>query len=130
MTESRFEEHQQVILDLRSPIPQIECTGQKLCERLGGGGKVFWLGNGGSAADSQPMAAELVARFERDCAPFASIASTTDSSILTPASDDYGYDQVFSRPIDALCRAGDVVEGHLLIGHCPRDIVETTIPRR
>ena len=128
MTESRFEEHQQVILDLRSPILQTERTGQKLCERLGGGGKVLWLGNGGSAADSQPLAAELVGRFERDRAPVVSIALTTDSSILTPASDDYGYDQVFSRPIDALCLAGDVVEGHLLIGDCPRDIVETTLP--
>ena len=72
------------------------------------GGKVLAFGNGGSAADAQHFAAELVGRFERDRSGMAAVALTTDTSILTSVANDYGFDQVFARQIEALGRAGDV----------------------
>jgi phosphoheptose isomerase len=72
------------------------------------GGKVLAFGNGGSAADAQHFAAELVGRFERDRAGMAAIALTTDACVLTSVANDYGFDRVFARQIEALGRPGDV----------------------
>ncbi len=78
---------------------------------LAGGGRLFWIGNGGSAADCQHLAAELVGRFERERHGIASIALTTDSSVLTSVSNDYGFESVFARQVEALCRPGDMLVG-------------------
>jgi D-sedoheptulose 7-phosphate isomerase len=75
------------------------------------GGKVLFCGNGGSAADAQHLAAELVGRFGRDNPPLAAIALTTDTSVLTCLSNDYGFDQVFSKQVEAHGRKGDVLVG-------------------
>jgi D-sedoheptulose 7-phosphate isomerase len=72
-------------------------------------GKILACGNGGSAADSQHFAAELLNRFERERPPLAAIALTTDTSTLTSIANDYDYDQVFSKQVSALGRAGDVL---------------------
>ena len=72
------------------------------------GGKVLVFGNGGSAADAQHFAAELVGRFERDRAGLAALALTADSSVLTSVANDGGFEQVFARQVEALGRAGDV----------------------
>ena len=74
-------------------------------------GKVLVFGNGGSAADAQHMAAELVGRFARERRGYAAIALTTDASVVTSLSNDYGYDRVFERQIEALGRPGDVAIG-------------------
>jgi D-sedoheptulose 7-phosphate isomerase len=73
-----------------------------------GGGTLFFCGNGGSAADAQHLAAELVGRLERERAAFAAVALSTDTSILTAVANDYGYERVFVRQIEALGRRGDV----------------------
>lgn len=73
------------------------------------GGKVLVLGNGGSAADAQHVAAELVGRFQRERSGMAAISLTTDTSVLTSVANDYGFDQVFARQVEALGRAGDIV---------------------
>src|SRR5216110_1803502 len=73
---------------------------------LRAGGKLLFFGNGGSAADAQHLAAELVGRFVRERAGLPAIALTTDSSILTAVGNDYGFEQVFARQIQALGRAG------------------------
>ena len=75
------------------------------------GGKVLVFGNGGSAADAAHTAAELVGRFVRERRGYAAIALTTDGCVLTAVSNDYGYDQVFARQIEALGRPGDVALG-------------------
>lgn len=75
---------------------------------LRGGGKVLVFGNGGSAADAQHAAAELVGRFERDRPGFAAVALTADASVLTSVGNDYGFDRVFARQIEGLGRRGDV----------------------
>ena len=78
---------------------------------LNNGGKLMLMGNGGSAADAQHIAAELIGRFKRDRKAIPAIALTTDSSILTCLANDYGYESVFSRQVEALARKGDVVMG-------------------
>jgi D-sedoheptulose 7-phosphate isomerase len=75
------------------------------------GNKILWCGNGGSAADSQHLAAELVGRFLRERRALPSIALTTNTSILSAIGNDYGYELIFRRQVEALCVAGDVVVG-------------------
>ncbi len=75
------------------------------------GGKVIWFGNGGSAADAQHLAAEFVVRYKKERGPLASMALTTDTSILTAHSNDYHFDTVFERQVLALCRPEDLVVG-------------------
>ncbi|MFZ0747364.1 MAG: D-sedoheptulose 7-phosphate isomerase [Terracidiphilus sp.] len=92
---------------------------QEVLERIAGemtraifaGKKVLWCGNGGSAADSQHLAAELMGRFRRERRGLPSIALTTDTSILTAIGNDYGYEKVFRRQVEALCVKGDVLVG-------------------
>jgi len=78
---------------------------------MAAGGKLLIFGNGGSAADAQHFATELVVRFERRRAPFAALALSTDTSVLTAAANDFGYDRIFARQVEALGRPGDVVLG-------------------
>ncbi len=91
---------------LSAPIAR---AGTLLAEALRAGGKVLACGNGGSAADSQHFAAELVNRFEMERAPLAALALTTDTSNLTSIANDYAYEQVFAKQIRALGRRGDVL---------------------
>jgi D-sedoheptulose 7-phosphate isomerase len=86
---------------------------------LRAGGKVMACGNGGSAADSQHFAAELLNRFERERAPLAAIALTTDTSTLTSIANDYHYDEVFAKQVRALGRAGDVLLAISTSGNSP-----------
>ena len=83
---------------LRNQIDQIFEIAQLMIDCLKKGGKVIVFGNGGSASDSQHIAAELVGRFKKDRSALAGIALTTNTSILTSLANDYGYDVVFSRP--------------------------------
>jgi len=80
-----------------------------LAEALGSGGKVLLMGNGGSAADAQHFAAELVGRFLLERKALPAIALSTDTSILTAVGNDYGFDDVFRRQVEALASPGDVV---------------------
>lgn len=86
-----------------------EQVATKLVQALRQGKKLLIFGNGGSAADAQHFAAELVGRFEKERQGLAAIALTTDTSILTAISNDFSYDDVFSRQVQALAQPGDVV---------------------
>lgn len=90
------------------------CTGA-----LRDGGKLLFCGNGGSAADAQHWAGELVSRFYYDRPGLAAVALTTDTSILTAIGNDYGYDYVFARQVEALGRAGDVLIAISTSGNSP-----------
>jgi D-sedoheptulose 7-phosphate isomerase len=90
-----------------------------MIDALENGRKVFFMGNGGSAADAQHLTAELVGRFTRERQGLPAIALTTDTSILTAIANDYGYDQIFSRQIEALAQDGDVVVGISTSGNSP-----------
>ena len=91
-------------------------------EAIRGGHKILFFGNGGSAADSQHLAAELVVRYKHDRAPIAAIALTTDSSILSATGNDLGFDQLFARQVRALGRRGDVALGISTSGRSPNII--------
>lgn len=99
------------MIRLKDLEPQIAVAAQRMIFALRRGGKVVWMGNGGSAADSQHLAAELVGRFGRERRGLASLALTTDSSVLTSLANDYSFEHVFSRQIEALCSPKDVVIG-------------------
>ena len=86
---------------------------------LQAGGKLLVFGNGGSAADAQHMAAEFVGRFQRERAAMAAVALTTDSSIMTSLANDYTFDWVFARQIEAIARPGDVALGISTSGGSP-----------
>jgi D-sedoheptulose 7-phosphate isomerase len=83
------------------------------------GGTLFFCGNGGSAADAQHLATELVGRFMRERVALPAIALTTDTSILTAVANDYGFDRVFARQVEALGRPGDVAFGISTSGRSP-----------
>ena len=89
---------------------------------LRAGGKVLFFGNGGSAADVQHLAAEFIGRFVRERAGLAAIALTTDSSILIVVGNDYGFDQIFARQVQALGRPGDVAIAISTSGNSPNVI--------
>jgi D-sedoheptulose 7-phosphate isomerase len=89
---------------------------------LRNGGKILFFGNGGSAADAQHLAAELTVRFVRNRHALAGLALATDPSALTACGNDFGFDRVFSRQIEALARAGDVAIGFSTSGTSPNVI--------
>jgi D-sedoheptulose 7-phosphate isomerase len=99
--------------------PLLVEVGQRMAESLRSGGKVLTFGNGGSAADAQHLAGELVGRFLRDRPAMAAVALTTDSSILTAVANDMGYDAVFRRQVEALGKPGDVAVGISTSGRSP-----------
>ena len=103
--------HLSVIQNLQSLRPVLEQIGATMSGAIRSGKKILWCGNGGSAADSQHLAAELVGRFLKERRGLPSIALSTNTSILTAIGNDYGYDMVFRRQVEALCVAGDVVVG-------------------
>ena len=104
-------EHVSVIQALSAQRSSLERIATEMTRAILAGNKILWCGNGGSAADAQHLAAELVGRFKRERPGIASIAITTDTSILTAIGNDYGYEHVFSRQVEALCRKGDLIVG-------------------
>lgn len=112
-------EHQAVLEDLRSLVSDVERVAAELTARLRAGGTVYWFGNGGSALQAQHFACELVGRYERERRGLASVALTTDASILTAVANDYSFDAVFARQVEALCTPADVVVGISTSGNSP-----------
>ena len=107
-----FSDHLDVINKvLASDASTIKLLGELLANCLEKNGTIFWCGNGGSASDSQHLAAELVGRFRNDRRALKSIALTTDTSILTSVGNDYGFDQIFSRQLQALGSPEDILIG-------------------
>ena len=104
---SGLEEHMDVFGRLASLAPPIQDAAVLVAATLSHGGKLMLCGNGGSAADSQHLAAELTGRFVKDRRPLAAVALSTDTSALTCIANDYSFDDVFSRQVTGLGRKGD-----------------------
>lgn len=110
LLERSLKEHLDAIQNLlRTRISEIEQAGEMICQALSSGHKILLCGNGGSAADAQHIAAELVGKYEMERPGLPAVALTTDTSALTALSNDYGYEQVFARQVRALAAAGDVL---------------------
>ena len=99
--------------------PQIERVAARYVETLRAGGTLFFCGNGGSAADAQHLATEYVVRYTANRRALAALALSTDSSVLTAAGNDLGFEQIFARQVEALCRPGDVLVLHSTSGRSP-----------
>ena len=116
---SQLDESKRIIEEIRNDpilIRRISDAAQDCVKAIRAGGKILFAGNGGSAADAQHMAGEFVSRFAFDRPGMAAIALTTDSSILTAVGNDYGYELIFRRQVQALGRPGDVFVGYSTSG--------------
>jgi len=101
---------------------QVMQVALQMVKSLEAGGKVFWFGNGGSAADAQHLAAEFTGRFLKERKPLPSMALSVNSSSLTAIGNDYGFELVFARQLEALGKEGDVAVGITTSGNSPNVI--------
>jgi D-sedoheptulose 7-phosphate isomerase len=104
-------DHVEVVRQMEAQLPVLEAIALAMTTALRAGGKILWCGNGGSAGDSQHLAAEIVGRYKRNRRGLPSVALTTDTSILTAVANDYGFEAVFARQVEALAEPGDVLVG-------------------
>jgi D-sedoheptulose 7-phosphate isomerase len=109
----------EVSASLRQLLPEVCRAAEMIGQGLQSGGRLLLFGNGGSAAQAQHAAAELVVRFDADRQPFAAFALTTDTSALTAIGNDYGFEEVFARQVRALGKPGDVVLAISTSGNSP-----------
>ena len=107
--ETAIAEHLQITQALNDQQRVLDHIASEMVLAVRMGGKILWCGNGGSAADAQHLNGQLVVRYRRDRAGIPSIALSTDTSILTAASNNYGYEHIFQRQVETLARKGDVV---------------------
>jgi len=118
--EQSFSEHEAVLMQCRQRLlPAIVAVGQVLMRSIQAGGKIMLCGNGGSAADSQHLAAELIGRFKKERSAYAALALTTDTSILTCIGNDYSFEDIFARQVAGMAKAGDVLIGLSTSGNSP-----------
>lgn len=106
-----LQEHNALLASLHKLNEVVQQAGELAGRTLQQGGKILFCGNGGSAADSQHLAAELTGRFIHDRRPLAAIALSTDTSALSCIANDYSFDEVFARQVAGLGRAGDLLIG-------------------
>jgi D-sedoheptulose 7-phosphate isomerase len=107
--ESSLAEHIRLFGTLTTLLPMVQCAAEIIAYSISNGGKVMFAGNGGSAADAQHLAAELIGKLKDDRIPLPGLALTTDSSALTCIGNDYGFPMIFARQVLGLGRAGDVL---------------------
>ena len=107
------------VLDSVSLSERVAAVAGRYAETLRAGGTIFFCGNGGSAADAQHIATEYVVRYSAVRRPLAALALTTDSSLLTAAANDLGFERVFARQVEALCRPKDLLVLHSTSGKSP-----------
>jgi D-sedoheptulose 7-phosphate isomerase len=111
-----FAEHGAVLERARELLPAAEDAARLIVAAYEGGGRVISFGNGGSAADAQHITGELVGRFKRERRPLAAIALSVDPSVVTCIANDYSFEDLFARQVEAHARAGDVAIGYTTSG--------------
>jgi D-sedoheptulose 7-phosphate isomerase len=111
--------HERMASALGDTAAPVVAAAEAITRALKAGGSVLVFGNGGSAADAQHFAAELLGRFEKERKAYPAVALTTDTSALTAIGNDYGFDRVFARQLEALGRKGDVAIGITTSGNSP-----------
>jgi len=123
-------EHRRAVESLFAIKDDLQELGHLLVERLRAGNKLLICGNGGSAADAQHIAAEMVNRFRTDRPALPAIALTTDSSAMTSIGNDFGWEKVFARQIEALARPGDLLLVITTSGNSPSVLSATEVALR
>jgi D-sedoheptulose 7-phosphate isomerase len=117
--ERALAEHLEVARGIEALLPQVDAVAQRLVELYRGGGRLYTFGNGGSSADAQHFAEELVGRFRRERRPLPAQSLSVDAAALTCIANDYSYEDVFARQVEAFVRPGDVVVGFSTSGRSP-----------
>ncbi len=133
MTDRELEavlEHREVVGAIDSLLPTLREATSLLCGAFGSGGRLYTFGNGGSAADAQHLAGELIGRYKRQRRPLPAVALSTDPSVMTCIANDYSYDDVFARQVEALAGPGDVVAGFTTSGRSPNVVNGLAAARR
>ena len=114
-----IDSHLRAVKDVTNDIAAIEAIVRKIKACLRSKNKLLICGNGGSAADAQHMAAEFVGRFLKKRGPLAAVALTTDTSVLTSVGNDFGFEKVFSKQVEALGKRGDILIAISTSGNSP-----------
>jgi D-sedoheptulose 7-phosphate isomerase len=109
-------DHLETARAVEALLPSVEDIGRQLCQAFENGHRAYTFGNGGSAADAQHLAAELIGRYRRERRPLPAVALTVDPSVVTCIGNDYTFDEVFARQVTALAGPGDVVLGFTTSG--------------
>ena len=109
--------------------PQLDRAAEMVEATVARGGTLFFCGNGGSAADAQHLATEYVVRYTRNRAAYPAVALTTDTSLITATGNDFGFDHIFERQVQALCRPGDLLIIHSTSGNSPNVVLAATAAR-
>lgn len=130
VTHHELQEHLALAGRVGDLLPTLTRVGDAICEALGAGGRVYSFGNGGSAADAQHFAAELVGRYRRDRRPLAAISLSVDPSVVTCIANDYAYDDVFARQVEALVGPRDVIVAFSTSGRSPNVLRALAVARQ
>ena len=117
-------------LTLERVAPDLERAAQLVLDTVRREGTLFFCGNGGSAADAQHLATEYVIRYSRNRRAYPAVALTTDTSLLTACGNDFGFDMVFERQVEALCKPGDLLVIHSTSGNSPNVLRAAEAARR
>jgi D-sedoheptulose 7-phosphate isomerase len=115
----QLERHAEVTSAMRDQLPAVQAVADELIRRLAAGGVLYTYGNGGSAADAQHLAGELIGRYLRERRPLPAVALIGDAAVVSCIANDYSYDDVFARQVTALVRPGDMVVGFSTSGTSP-----------
>jgi D-sedoheptulose 7-phosphate isomerase len=119
LLDGQLERHAEVTAAMREQLPQVRAVADELISRLAAGGVLYTYGNGGSAADAQHLAGELIGRYLRERRPLPAVALIGDAAVVSCIANDYAYDDVFARQVTALARPQDMVVGFSTSGTSP-----------
>ena len=114
-----IEEHRAVVAGMDELVPAVRELTERMCEAFAAGHRLYTFGNGGSAADAQHLAAEMIGRYRRERRPLPAVALTVDPSVVTCIGNDYDFDEVFARQVEGLAEPGDIVIGFSTSGRSP-----------
>ena len=115
----QLDAHRRAAQDFEDLLPEVLNVAEVLRASFAAGGFLYTFGNGGSAADAQHLTGELIGHYKRDRQPLPAVTLTTDATVVSCVANDYSYDDVFSRQVQALARPGDVVAGFSTSGRSP-----------
>jgi D-sedoheptulose 7-phosphate isomerase len=119
LLDGQLDRHTEVTAAMREQLPQVQTVADELIRRLAAGGVLYTFGNGGSAADAQHLAGELIGRYLRERRPLPAVALIGDAAVISCIANDYAYDDVFARQLTALTRPKDMVIGFSTSGRSP-----------